>query len=117
MEMKNPHASGAGVSVVHLAANTESLSASLSPAQLGGLGLYPVQLPDIRALDCAIEALIELRNALDGDPDLEETDAEDAHDLSPMARRYADRGAGCPISDPDCAVDDRPCDPLQEDGV
>lgn len=25
--------------------------------------------------------------------------------------------AGCPISDPDCAVDDKPCDEFTEDGV
>jgi len=47
-----------------------------------------------------IENLIALLDMLDGDPDLEENDAEDSFSLSSRARSRDDTGPGCPISDP-----------------
>ncbi len=47
----------------------------------------------------AIEVLIDLLDTLGGDPDLEETDAEDSFAISHIARGNA-AGAGCPIADP-----------------
>jgi hypothetical protein len=47
-----------------------------------------------------IEYLIAQVDLLAGDPDFEETDAEDAFALSPVARCFStNAGAGCPISD------------------
>lgn len=90
----------------------------------------------------AIEVLVDLLDALGGDPDDEEIDAEDAFELSPAARlnsagagcRISDPGGvitsedepdmwgvaggdgpGCPISDADTAIDDGPCDTEVED--
>jgi hypothetical protein len=45
-----------------------------------------------------IEMLIERLDLEDGDPDLEETDAEDSFVLSWYASKQS--GPGCPISDP-----------------
>jgi hypothetical protein len=70
-----------------------------------------------RTVEWIIEQLIESLDTTDGDPDLEETDAEDSFVLSPIAKLYADDGPGCPIADPDYAVDDRPCDAEIEDGI
>lgn len=42
---------------------------------------------------------IERLDRLDGDPDLEETDAEDSFVLSRQALAFAE-GAGCSIADP-----------------
>ena len=90
----------------------------------------------------AVESLIELLDAIDGDTDLEETDCEDSHVLSHSALEWASGpgcaiadaggqhdedgqntlfkiggdGPGCPIADPDCAVDDTACDALAEGG-
>ncbi|GGO90841.1 hypothetical protein [Stakelama pacifica] len=91
---------------------------------------------DRAQLAAAVESLIELIDAIDGDPDFEETDCEDSHVLSHRALEWAsspgceiadaggqhdedgintmfridETGAGCPIADPDCAVDDTACD-------
>lgn len=76
--------------------------------------------PVLKALAaCCIERLDEI----DGDPDLEvngdELDGTASED-DPLFRdedhtRAQGYGAGCPIADPDCAVDDMPCDP--DEGV
>lgn len=80
----------------------------------------PSGLPSAALLESAIrrlsrsslaslcEQLIDRLDAIDGDCDFEETDAEDSFVLSPLARSA--RGAGCVISDPDAAVDDTGCD-------
>lgn len=68
-----------------------------------------------------VEALIAQMDILAGDTDLEETDAEDAFWLSPMALGFdAGRGPGCEISDPDnCLYDedeeDDPSGQMDED--
>jgi hypothetical protein len=55
--------------------------------------------------------MIERLDEIDGDPDEEATPAED--DFTDH-RKFAD-GPGCIVSDPDAAVDDRPCDePFQD---
>lgn len=58
-----------------------------------------------------VEFCIARLDALDGDPDLEETGIED--DFSPHPPGILS-GAGCPISDPDEAIDDRPCDDVAD---
>lgn len=91
----------------------------------------------------AIEIMVDVLDLLGGDPDLEETDTEDSFALSPAALTSTggagcpladpggtlttedepdmscaaggDHGPGCPISDPDCAIDDGPCDTELED--
>ena len=57
-------------------------------------------------------ALIALLDRHDGDPDLETGNAEDEALSSPLAYLT---GPGCPIADPDKAVDDEGCDP--DEGV
>jgi len=66
-----------------------------------------------------IEVALDLADAMDGDPDIEDaTDAED-EGLTVDALAYAN-GPGCIVTDPDYAVDDQPCDNdddrEQEDG-
>lgn len=58
------------------------------------------------AIGMAVETLIALLDTLEGDPDAEETDAEDSFALSPAALGYASDGPGCPIADPDKGADD-----------
>lgn len=49
-----------------------------------------------------IAVAIDLLDVLEGDPDLEDaTDLEDDFALSPVTRRDADKGPGCPIADSD----------------
>jgi hypothetical protein len=57
------------------------------------------QLP-LRELGDAIEALIALYDAADGDPELEPCCSEDDAVLPPWWGDYRGEGAGCPISDP-----------------
>lgn len=71
-------------------------------------------IPRVMLAD-TIERLLAELDARDGDPDLEETDAEDSFVLSWYAN--GERGPGCRISDPDYAVDDLPCDAEAEDGL
>jgi hypothetical protein len=59
----------------------------------------------------AVEVLIALLDLSRPDPDLEETNAEDSFELSPHARGFGQRGPGCPVSEPDCGVDDERHDP------
>lgn len=66
------------------------------------------------ALADLCQQMIDRMDAMEPDSDLEETDAEDSFVLSSTAQNYCD-GAGCVISDPDCAADDVPCD--GEDGI
>lgn len=69
-------------------------------------------------IETTIETLIALLDLIDGDPDIElngdEADANHAED--DFVRHYAE-GPGCPIADPDYAVDDQACDPESEDGL
>lgn len=62
------------------------------PAYLGRAGAA-------QELGDTIEALIAFLDDLGGDPDLEETDAEDAFVPPANARAHA-AGPGCPLSDP-----------------
>jgi hypothetical protein len=55
------------------------------------------------------------RSGHDGDPDIEEGDAEDSFAPSPIALQLADCGLGCSIGDPDMAVDEEDCDDLNDD--
>ena len=57
-----------------------------------------VKLLPRNAVHDMIETLIRRLDLEDGDPDLEETDAEDSFALSWYATARA--GAGCPIADP-----------------
>lgn len=61
---------------------------------------------------------IDLIDVLDGDPDLEpagdELDGTNAEDDFNLGTRRA-VGAGCPLSDPDSAVDDTGCDDINDD--
>jgi hypothetical protein len=67
-------------------------------------------------LEALTERLIERLDEADGDPDLEEMDAEDSFILSRNARRRARRsGPGCILSDPDEAADDKGCDDINDD--
>lgn len=69
-------------------------------------------------VETSIEALIGLLDELDGDPDVEangdELDGSPAEDDF-WSHGAVDHGAGCAVSDPDCAVDDVPCDDLDQD--
>ena len=95
-------------------------------------------------IEAFVAIAIDLMDLADGDPDIENaTDAEDegitdealaytdgpgcliSDDAGiadedgvnmPSAYAHADKGAGCTISDPDFAVDDRGCDP-ETDGL
>lgn len=68
---------------------------------------------DRASIEATIERLIGLLDLLDGDPDEENAnDLEDDFSFSPFALGH---GPGCPVADPDEAVDDRPCDePFQD---
>ena len=66
---------------------------------------------DRTQIDCAIEVLIAVLDAADGDPDAETgNDLEDDFALSPRAIYMAD-GPGCEITDPDaqCSEDEISC--------
>lgn len=74
---------------------------------------------DRKQLHGFIAVAIDLADALDGDTDIEAngdeldgTGGED--DFCDHGYNY---GAGCPVSDPDEAVDDQPCDACTEDGL
>jgi hypothetical protein len=59
---------------------------------------------DRTSLEGFITVAIELANAMDGDPDLEDaTDAEDDFALSPQAMTYTD-GPGCEVADQDAGA-------------
>jgi hypothetical protein len=77
-----------------------------APQSLGNAARARIALRIDYALAEA-DRLIARLDALDGDLDLEEVGAED--DFSPH-RPGILRGPGCPIADPDSAVDDLPCD-------
>lgn len=53
-----------------------------------------------REIGETIEAMIEVLDRLAGDPDFEESDAEDSFALSPLARQFAANMPGCAVSDP-----------------
>lgn len=59
------------------------------------------------------QSAIDRMDALSPDPDLEGEHSED--ELSTCLQLASGHGAGCNISDPDYAVDDKPCD--EEEGV
>lgn len=65
-------------------------------------------------LEALTERLLVALDQLEGDPDLEPNGDEldgDAAEDDFMDHSYRFRTEpGCPIADPDCAVDDQPCD-------
>lgn len=65
------------------------------------------------SLAMAIETLIAVLDAIDGDPDVElngdEFDGQNSEDEF-MDHSHWHGAPGCPISDPDSAVDDTYCD-------
>lgn len=70
---------------------------------------------DRKAVEAAIEFLINLLDAQDGDPDTEangdEEDGDFAEDeAAALFARMISAGPGCNIADGDSAIDDGPCD-------
>ncbi|MEM1051150.1 MAG: hypothetical protein AAGI28_03560 [Pseudomonadota bacterium] len=65
-------------------------------------------------LERLAEKTIDRMDDMDPDPDFEGQWDEDAASLYDEA---LPDGAGCSISDPDFAVDDKPCDIESEDGT
>ena len=59
-------------------------------------------------------------DTIDGDPDFQQDDG-DSEDANAREDDFVEHGlyfgTGCPISDPDCAVDDMPCGADAEDGT
>ncbi len=95
----------------------------------------PIKLPPILAyivgaplaprasVERLIQQAIDALDDMDGDPDLEPDDEPEEDDPSGQCDEDGinthflgrwNEGPGCPISDPDCAVDDRGCDPENE---
>jgi hypothetical protein len=70
-------------------------------------------LPEDVLLDMADDVIRQL-DELQGDPDLEETDAEDSFALSWYAQGH---GAGCPVSDPGGGNVEDEGEQVNEDGV
>ena len=63
------------------------------------------------SLAMAIETLIAVLDAIDGDPGIElNGDEQDGNSSEDDWMHHGHRGPGCPISDPDSAVDDTYCD-------
>ena len=89
------------------------------PAAAGRIAARMLDRFNRDELGNAIEVLVELLDAWDGDPDVElngdETDHDRAEDCFTIGKNDHANGPGCHISDPDCAVDDRACDP--DEGV
>jgi hypothetical protein len=52
-----------------------------------------------------------------GEMDGDETDGNCAEDEDAASHKHCASGPGCHIADPDCAVDDGPCDAYVEDGL
>lgn len=76
------------------------------------LSAFPLNLLTERPrseIEALTAALIDHLDQTDGDPDLEETGTEDGFAPHPA------NGPGCPLSDPDLAVDDAGCDDLNDD--
>lgn len=73
---------------------------------------------DRAALEDIVSAAIEVMDLMDGDADLEpngdELDGSMGEDDFCNHNAYM-AGSGCPISDPDLAVDDGPCDDVDQD--
>jgi hypothetical protein len=69
-------------------------------------------------LEAFITIAVDLLDAFDGDPDVElngdETDNMGSEEDFDPNRHYSD-GPGCLISDPDEAIDDGPCDDINND--
>lgn len=62
------------------------------------------------------QTAIDYMDDIDPDPDFEGEHSEDEiSTLLALARNSG--GAGCIVSDPDSAVDDKPCDENTEDGI
>jgi hypothetical protein len=73
-------------------------------------------------LEGFVASAIELLDQVDGDTDVElngdETDWVNSEDEEPAGgggRPYPWGGPGCPISDPDAAIDDFQCDDIDQD--
>ena len=120
MEKGNPHAMSAGASLsIGPDANTPITALPLNSI---AFGIPPAHL--LRALaensrehlEWFIQTAIDVLDDLDGDPDEENAnDLEDDFALTPFALHNAGLAPGCPVSDPDQAVDDEPCDePFQD---
>jgi hypothetical protein len=69
------------------------------------------QIP-VKQIAAAVDALIDLLDAVSGDAD-EEANGDELDDNGSEEdfMRHRPNGPGCAISDPDCAVDDLRCDP------
>ena len=74
---------------------------------------------DRQQLEGFVAVALDLMDLDDGDPDLEvngdELDGTNAEDEVGNNHFNYGLGPGCPISDPDSAVDDRPCDDPYQD--
>lgn len=83
----------------------------MAPAVMRILGRY-----DRAALVSFISVAIDLLDVVDGDPDVEANGDElDGNRAEDEFVRHAGNGPGCPLSDPDMAVDDDRCDePFQD---
>lgn len=98
-----------------------SRAIELGRASAFPLNLIAQALPKLtrHELEAVTERLIEYLDTLDPDPDdepngdeLDGTAGED--DFYPHCYQWKAE-PGCPISDPDCAIDDQPCDdPFQD---
>jgi hypothetical protein len=56
-------------------------------------------------IEAAVDALIDHLDELNGDPDLEGSDAEDSFDVPPFW--FVNAGPGCPIADTDFGPEDQ----------
>ena len=86
-------------------------SAPTAPAVMQVLGRF-----DRKALASFITVAIELLDVVDGDPDEEDNgDEQDGNGSEDDFMYHNANGPGCPIADPDTAVDDAPRDePFQD---
>ena len=69
-------------------------------------------------LGAMVNAGLELLDVVGGDPDAEPNgdEGDGPRGEDDFCEHFAG-GPGCPLSDPDTAVDDQPCDPEAEDGL
>ena len=102
-------------------ANTPKPFVAIYPEPGNNLSRFLVQgYLDAQEIGLAAQALIDLLDSIHGDPDCEEDDPcgqIDEDGVNTLEILACGHGPGCTIADPDCAVDDKPCDPLEEDGV
>lgn len=89
-------------------------------------GIRPVTLPPVlafimgvpvasrEAVERVIQRAIDALDEIDGDADFESVGLEDDFEIAAWQLTAASYAAGCLVSDPDEAVDDRPCDAHEE---